>query len=88
MIATAATLSRNYTRNRPIGAITANALNTLHPAELPWILRQWRDFTGGAEDSDFNVICELVTPISKTRVWVVDRDGEDSQPLLMLPSDY
>lgn len=88
MIATATTLSRNYTHNRPIGCVTANALNTLHPAELAWVARQWRDFTGGVEDCDFNVICELTTPISKTRVWICDRDGEDSQPMLMLPEDY
>lgn len=88
MVTFATTLSPNYTRSRPIGCVTANALNTLHPAELAWVARQWRDFTGGKEDYDFNVICELKTPISETRVWVVDRDGEESQPMLMLPEDY
>lgn len=88
MVAFTTTLSPNYTRMRPIGAVTANALNTLHPADLPWIARQWARFTGGKEDYDFNVICELNTPTSNTRVWIVDRDGEESAPMLMLPEDY
>ncbi len=88
MITTTQTLSPNYTLRRPIGHMTSSIFDELHPAELAWIVRQWRDFTGGPEDCDFNVICELVTPISGTKVWVIDRDGEESQPMLMLPSDY
>ncbi len=82
------TLSKNYTRNRPIGYVTSNALDTLHPAELSWVAKQWRDFEGGIEDQDYNIIFELHTPISKTRTWVCDRDGPESSPMLMLPSDY
>lgn len=88
MIATTATLSPNYTARRPVRYTTAAALDVLHPAELIWIMRAWHRFEGGPEDRDFNVICELVTPISNTRVWIVDRDGPDSSPMLMLPSDY
>ena len=81
-------LSPNYTRMRPIGHVTSNALNTLHPAELGWIMREWNNYLGSEEDCDFNVICELVTPISKTRIWICDRDGPESSPLILLPSDY
>ncbi len=88
MVTIAQTLSPNYTKQRPIGHVTSNALNTLHPAELAWIVREWSRFTGGPEDHDYNVICELTTPISNTRVWICDRDGEDAQPMLMLPEDY
>lgn len=80
-------LSKNYTRNRPIRYTTSNALDTLHPAELLWVMREWTRFEGGPEDHDFNVICELKTPITQTRVWIVDRDA-DSDPMLMLPEDY
>ena len=82
------TLSQKYTKNRPIRYTTSNALDVLHPSELLWISRQWRDFEGGPEDHDFSMIYELTTPITKTRVWVVDRDGPESEPMLMLPEDY
>lgn len=82
------TLSRFYTRMRPIGFMTANARNTLTATELLWIDEQWRAFRGGPEDGPYNVICDLTTPQSGTRVWVMDRDGPDSWPMLMLPEDY
>ena len=81
------TLSKNYTLNRPIRFTTSAALDALHPAELLWVARQWRDYQGGPEDSDHNVIYELITPITKTRVWVMDRSLEP-ETMLMLPSDY
>jgi hypothetical protein len=87
MVAFTTTLSPNYTRSRPIGAITSNALDVLHPAELAWVARCWARYEGNAEDCDYNVICELRTPITDTRVWVVDRN-EELEPMLMLPSDY
>lgn len=82
------TLSPNYTRNRPVRYMTSNVLDVLHPAELIWVARQWRDFEGGPEDYDFNVIYELISPVTQTKIWIVDRNGEDSFPTLMLPSDY
>ena len=82
------TLSPNYTKGRPIRNITSNCLDVIHPEELLWISHQWRDFEGGPEDYDFSVIYELTTPITNTRIWVVDRDGPESEPMLMLPSDY
>lgn len=82
------TLSPNYTTKRPIRMTTSNAINTLHPAELIWAMREWTNFEGGPEDSDYNVICELKTPITQTRIWIVDRDGPESTPMLMLPEDY
>ena len=81
------TLSQNYTLNRPIRYTTSSALDVLHPSELLWIARQWRDYEGGPEDSDYNVIYELTTKITNTRVWVVDRSIEP-ETMLMLPSDY
>jgi hypothetical protein len=81
------TLSPNYTLNRPIRYTTSNALDVLHPAELLWVSKMWRDYEGGPEDYDFSVIYELTTPITNTRVWVVDRSIEP-ETMLMLPSDY
>jgi hypothetical protein len=81
------TLSANYTLNRPIRYTTSNALDVLHPAELLWIAREWRNFEGSQEDSDYNIIFEKVTPITNTRIWIVDRSPE-TEPMLMLPSDY
>lgn len=85
---TAPTLSPHYTARRPIRHTTVAALDVLHPAELLWVMRAWLRFEGGAEDCDYNVICELTTPVTQIRVWIVDRDGPDSSPMLMLPSDY
>ena len=81
-------LTPGYTRHRPIGAMTSNARATLSPEELVWVMQEWIRFTGGPEDEDFNVIMERKTPITGTRVWVVDRDGPESRPMLMLPEDY
>lgn len=83
-----ATLSVDYTKMRRIGAVTSNAQATLAPEELAWVLREWAKFTGGPEDEDWNVIMERVTPMTQTRIWVVDRDGTQSVPVLMLPEDY
>ena len=82
------TLTPGYTRRRPIGHLTATCKATLVPEEFVWMIREWQNFTGGEEDSDFNVIMERITPITHTRVWICDRDGPDSRPLLMLPEDY
>ena len=81
-------LSQNYTLNRPIRYTTSSVLDVLHPSELLWISREWSRHEGGPEDHDYNVILEKVTPITNTRVWVVDRDGPESEPMLMLPEDY
>ena len=81
-------LTPGYTRHRPIGAMTSNAQATLSPEELIWVMQEWIRFTGGPEDEDFNVIMERNTQITGTRVWVVDRDGPESRPMLMLPEDY
>ena len=81
------TLPANYTRSRPIGSITRNAAVTLGAVEAAWTMAAWRAFQGGPEDQPYNVIMEATTP-SGVRVWVVDRDGEDSLPMLMLPEDY
>lgn len=88
MVATAQpTLPANYTRSRPIGSITRNAAVVLGVVEAAWVVAKWKEFQGGEEDCPFNVIMEVKTP-SGVRAWVVDRDGEDSLPMLMLPEDY
>ncbi len=81
------TLPHNYTRNRKIGFITAAIRDTLSPLEQMWIAEEWRNFRGGPEDEIFNVIMERTCP-NGTVVWVMDRDGPDSEPIMMLPSDY
>jgi hypothetical protein len=68
--------------------MTSTVRDILNPLELLWISKMWRNFEGGPEDYDFSVIYELTTPITNTRIWVVDRDGPESEPMLMLPSDY
>lgn len=81
------TLSPGYTIRRPIRMMTAAARATLSILEVAWIAREWANFEGAEEDSDLNVIMERITP-SGTRVWVMDRDGEDGIVMLMLPEDY
>ncbi len=81
------TLPANYCLNRPVGLITRNAAATLGAVEAAWVARAWAEFTGGEEDEAFNVIMERTTP-SGVRVWVMDRDGPDSLPTMMLPEDY
>lgn len=82
------TLPANYTASRPIRLMTAAAKASLTLEELAWVAREWRQFTGGPEDSAFNVIMERKTPITATRIWVMDRDGEDGAVIVMLPQDY
>lgn len=81
------TLPENYTSRRPIGAVTRNCAATLGVLEAAWVVCEWRKFRGGIEDEPFNVIMEKETP-SGVRVWVVDRDGPESLPVMMLPEDY
>jgi len=81
-------LTPGYTQRRRIGSITSNCLATVTTEELAWIGAQWNAYTGSDEDQDYNVIAEFTTPITDTRVWVFDRDGPDSSPIIMLPSDY
>jgi len=81
------TLPKNYCRSRPIGSITRNAAVVLGAVEAAWVVAKWKEFQGGEEDSPFNVIMEVKTP-SGVRTWVVDRVGEASLPMLMLPEDY
>lgn len=90
MITQAQTLPPNYTSSRPVRLMTANLRNELTAIELLWIHQQWRDFRGGPEDMPFNVIYELISPITQTRLWIVDRDGEEhpDHVIAMLPSDY
>lgn len=82
------TLSPGYTRNRPVRRMTSTVRDILNPLEFLWVSKMWCNFEGGPEDYDFSVIYELTTPITNTRVWVVDRDGPESEPMLMLPEDY
>ena len=88
MVALAHTLPLDYTKNRPIRHMTASIKATLHPLEFIWIAGQWANFSGGPEDYEYSVIMERTTPITNTRVWICDRDGEDGIVLLMMPSDY
>jgi hypothetical protein len=81
-------LPLNYTKQHPISALTSNARDTLTPEELVWAILEWQAFTGGPEDSPENVIMEKITPVTKVRVWVVDRDGPGGVVMLMLPEDY
>jgi hypothetical protein len=80
-------LPPNYTKKRPIGSITRNAAVVLGAVEAAWVVAKWNAFQGGDEDCPFNVIMEVKTP-SGVRAWVVDRNGEASLPMLMLPEDY
>ncbi len=82
------TLTPGYTSRRRIGVMTATVKATLTIEELIWVAGQWARFTGGEEDFDFNVLAEFTTPVTQTRVWICDRDGEESVPCLMTPSDY
>jgi hypothetical protein len=81
------TLPPGYCRNRPIFHISANAMASLTHLEIAWVISEWASFTGGPEDQPYNVIMERTSPQMEIRVWVCDRDGEDSLPILMLPED-
>lgn len=76
-----------YTRSRPIGTVTASSIASLSNLDLLWIHREWVNFEGGPEDCEHNVIMERTT-LSGVRIWVVDRDGPNVPPTLMLPEDY
>jgi hypothetical protein len=82
------TLPPKYTTNRPIGYMSQNAKAALDLFELAWIVKELKNFLGGPEDYEFSVIMERTTPHTKTRVWVIDRDGIDSSPMIILPEDY
>jgi hypothetical protein len=88
LTSTKPTLTPGYTRMRRIGAMTATIGASLAIEEIAWIVQEWSRFEGGPEDCDWNVIMERITPITGTRIWVMDRDGTKSLPILMLPGDY
>lgn len=81
-------LPAGYTRSRPIFYITANAMAALTHLEIAWVIGEWASFTGGPDDEPYNVLMERTSPQMGIKVWVCDRDGVDSSPMMMLPEDY
>ena len=82
------TLPKHYGAARPITHMTSNLLNTIHRSEVQEIVGAWTVYKGNFEDEPLNVVMSFVTKLTKTKIFVIDRDGEFGPIVAMLRSDY